>query len=125
MNTFNTSLALKIGAGVLLVLVLGFGVFKLAGGKSESKKVRGPDVGYTAMGQPTAEELQETTSKDKSGEVATWDNNPDTGWKLIYGTAPKCKDPYIVTPPTDLTKVTSVLYPGQTRQLTDMESSFT
>jgi hypothetical protein len=37
-----------------------------------------------------------------------------TGWQ-VNGTPPSCQNPLLTSLPTDLTKVTSILYPGQTR----------
>lgn len=39
----------------------------------------------------------------------------ENGWQLSGGTAPECPVPLELTAPVDLTKVTAILYPGQTR----------
>jgi hypothetical protein len=128
MNNLNTSMVLKIVVG--LVVVSGIGA---VGWKAISPpQNKGNDPGYT-VGKPTEDDIasqqiakQETTTTTETtvDTSAVWDNNPDSGWKLIYGTAPKCRDPYTIKPPTDVTKATALLYPGQTRQITAGESSF-
>ncbi|MCC7304108.1 hypothetical protein IT418_01690 [bacterium] len=44
----------------------------------------------------------------------TWELG-ENGWKAIHGNPPECKSPLQLESPVDLSKVTSILYPGQIR----------
>lgn len=44
-----------------------------------------------------------------------WELSGEGGWAPVDGTPPPCADPLVLTTPVDLTKVTSILYPGQRR----------
>lgn len=63
---------------------------------------------------PPASSAQ-TDTTEQTAEVVTWNFNEQQGqWMASGGTPPACPEPLLQSP-IDLSKVTSVLYPGQYR----------
>ena len=54
-----------------------------------------------------------TTSQQKSSGTVSWQRS-ENGW-TVSGTPPACSSPLTVNIPTDISKVTGILYPGQYR----------
>ncbi len=54
-----------------------------------------------------------TPTSPNSQNTVMW-RLTESGWQAS-GDAPKCPDPFDLNPPVDLSEVTSILYPGQTR----------
>ncbi len=73
-------------------------------------------VGLTVFSRVNGEKKQDTTpdsSSDSQAKGSIWHQTAN-GWEA-QEKAPNCPAQPMLTAPTDLSKVTSVLYPGQTR----------
>ncbi len=116
--------ALWIGLGVVVLIIIGGAV---------SFAMRGRDAGTaTQSSQPVTQGTTSTAAttpgsgggggngtgqgrQSSSGTTSTlmWQQGQG-GWQAI-GTPPACPSPFTLNTPTDLTNVTSILYPGQLR----------
>ncbi|MEK7153620.1 MAG: hypothetical protein AAB834_06730, partial [Patescibacteria group bacterium] len=91
---------LVVLAGLCLV---GYGVFL---------RDKGDDVQ-----KDTASVTQQPAAKEAGSDSnVTWENTGEGGWIALNGTPPACPDPFMINTPSDISKATSVLYPGQERQ---------
>lgn len=76
---------------------------------------------YTQKGdEKTSKNDQENTqvpetSQEEQISSVRWENTSDGGW-LALSSPPDCPEPFSLKAPADLSKATSVLYPGQERQ---------
>ena len=74
-------------------------------------------IGTPACGgggsSPASPDTTTTTTTTTSNAAVTW-SFTGSAWQAS-GTAPSCPSPLVFSPPTTLSRVTSVLYPGQTR----------
>jgi len=96
---------------VLILAVIGGAMYFLffkKGGSSSGTGSGGGNGGGSASG----------SGEDRGSNV----NNTEISWQLngdgsyqASGTAPACPSPLVLSAPTDLSKVVSVLYPGQIR----------
>ncbi|MBI4032239.1 hypothetical protein HY374_00865 [Candidatus Berkelbacteria bacterium] len=71
---------------------------------------------YTAVGTPLPEDETTTSSpaaQEASPATVTW-SFTGSEWKAD-GAAPACEEPLVMAAPVELTTVTHILYPGQTR----------
>lgn len=50
-----------------------------------------------------------------STSAVHWDNSNDANGWMAFGTPPACPEPFVIQPPVDLSQVTGILYPGQSR----------
>jgi hypothetical protein len=90
---------------IIVVLgIVGFAGWRVLGSKNANQSV-------TNGGTPTSDQNQ-TTSKSTTAEQLIWQQT-DGGWQST-STPPTCSQP-IAKMPVDISKITSVLYPGQTR----------
>src|SRR5690348_2990501 len=87
---------------IIVIGVIGFVGWKVAG----NTKNKNTDNG-------TAVTMTETGEEQATSEKLIWMQR-DTGWTAME-TPPACPDPLNLKAPTDLSKVTAILYPGQTR----------
>lgn len=62
----------------------------------------------------TAAVTTTTTSTEAPTSAVVWELTAED-WQPINGTPPPCPDPLVLTTPVDLSKATSILYPGQSR----------
>jgi hypothetical protein len=103
--------------GIGLAIIAGAGLAYGMLGQNKVRESAQRDVGYT---QPTPSESDAestTTSPGSSSSSSTnfvsWDFT-GTEYRAM-GQAPGCPDPLVLEPVVDLTNVTGILYPGQTR----------
>jgi hypothetical protein len=74
-----------------------------------------PPTRQSSNQAPTTNQATQNSNTDVSTSEVHWDNsNNANGW-MASGTPPACPDPFVIQLPVDLTKVTAVLYPGQSR----------
>jgi hypothetical protein len=96
----------QIGMGIVEIIII-VAVIALIGG----------GVWYALSGSKNNTEQTETTptasAEPEKEEKFIWQQS-EGGW-MTSETAPDCPEQPILITPTDITKVTSVLYPGQTR----------
>lgn len=90
---------LAIVSVLVLVVVLAAGYFVIVG-KSRAGKSNGSGNGSRSGGSESSD--------------ISWQMMNDGSYQPS-GTAPDCASPLVLAAPTDLTKVVSVLYPGQSR----------
>jgi hypothetical protein len=88
---------------IVILGVVGLAGWKVLGSRNTSQSA--------TNGTPTSGQSQ-TTSKSAAAEQLIW-QQIDGGWRSM-STPPTCSQP-MAKMPTDISKVTSVLYPGQTR----------
>lgn len=101
-----SKLLLLIGLGVVLVIIVA-GIFLVARSASPKQNAKSS----TPMaGQGTSKKTAISMNQSKT---ITW-QQMENGWQAS-DTPPACPDPLFEKPPVDLTEVTSILYPGQTR----------
>lgn len=67
----------------------------------------------TTQATASSKSTQNTTGSDQSSSV-TWQLSAN-GWQPMGGTPPACPEPMNLKAPADLSLVTGILYPGQTR----------
>lgn len=58
---------------------------------------------------------QPDSQTPQNQERIVWQPQEDGTWKVSGGTEPECRDPIFIQSPTDVSKATAILYPGQTR----------
>ncbi len=85
--------------GLFAVLLLAvFGIIGLAGWTIQADNIRPAST---------------TKNNQQSSEYINWGFDGNS-WRAT-DTVPKCEEPLLISPPVDVTRVTSVLYPGQVR----------
>lgn len=104
----NSHHQLILGILALLVIFMVGGAVYLLG----SQETPNPETAQEEA-RPTYPTTSVSTSSEKTSlPTIYWQQTAD-GWQA-FGTPPACPEP-LFTSPIDLTRVTSVLYPGQTR----------
>lgn len=95
---------------IVLIVLVGIGLvgYKVLG-KKETNKTQ------PVSSEPTAQPQAESSAWPTAIDVK-WENSGDErGWISLSNSPPACPDPLKLTSPADVSKATSVLYPGQTR----------
>ncbi len=93
----------------LVVAFIGVGSYLASGKKDQAKSVANQEEGMTQLPTQTDEK-----TNPESADVR-WENTSEGGW-LALSTAPSCPEPFALKSPTDLSKATSILPPGQERR---------
>jgi hypothetical protein len=68
-----------------------------------------------AANQQSNQQTQPTPSEATTQGSVDWESKGDGTWAALGGTAPTCSNPIFTQSPTDVSKATAVLYPGQMR----------
>lgn len=95
-------------SGLLIVAIGVIGVSTIQKSKAPSQHTE--TVQTSLLATPYENEVAVT---HKSSQSLVWQLG-DNGWQAA-STPPSCPDPFTFKTPADMTKVTGVLYPGQTR----------
>lgn len=90
---------------IAVVALIGFVGWRVTSNKKDSPKITSTEQAATSDDVPAVE---------LDGSVQ-WDWNGQDKWLAVSGTPPACPEPFSLSAPADLSKATSVLYPGQTR----------
>jgi hypothetical protein len=98
-----------VEAVIILVVIaaiggIGFTVMRKSGSKNNQQ-------GYT-QGTPTTEEITQSTANNEEPQLI-W-QQAEGGWRSTQA-PPNCPAQPMMKMPADITKVTGILYPGQTR----------
>lgn len=92
----------------LLLVVIALGVLILAGGSLVATRA------FMSKGRSSTPTTRLSTNQAPQSDQLIWEATEDRSWKA-NGTAPACPDPLQFESPTDVSKATSILYPGQYR----------
>lgn len=93
-------------------IILTLAALVIFGAACQKKPVNTTNTQNTNSNSQNTNQTVSNTNQSTTSSVL-WDNSAD-GW-MAFGTPPACPTPFTVTTPVDLTKVTSILYPGQSR----------
>jgi hypothetical protein len=108
---------LEIVVGAVVILGIGALVWKMmmpAESRNNSDTTSSPTPQTYA--NPTSTPTGAEEGKWPMPTDVVWENTSEGGWAPIYGTPPACPDPLEFVPPSDISKATSILYPGQERR---------
>lgn len=103
---------LWIVAGVLVVVIIALTIYLLTGNDDTTNNNTSSTYNNTPQNTITTTNTTSNTSTNSTTEVS-WSFNGQE-W-AASGTPPACDEPVTLATPVDLTKVSSILYPGQTR----------
>ncbi len=98
--------------GIIVILLVGVGAFFAF----NTPKQEAANTNTSTASQNTSTETADlnTSAVNSFTDLAqTWEFT-GSAWQNM-GTPPDCPSPLVLEPPTDLSKVTAILYPGQTR----------
>lgn len=114
--THSQHLLLYVLVGLLALLVLGVGGLAYMFGSTRATVGTEPKSIATTQtavspGERSSTKVSESKTISPTTEVV-WQPTED-GWQAV-GTPPACPDPLFISP-VDLSRVTAILYPGQTR----------
>lgn len=100
-------------------LFLALGVALLLTGAACGKKATKENTSTTNQGTGTLlanssdRNVNDTQNSSTDTSSVRWDNTA-TGW-MAFGTPPACPEPFTILSPVELSRVTAILYPGQSR----------
>ena len=117
-NSQNGFTGIEVIIGVVVFAIIGGGIWLVmsnGNNKTTSSDNEAPTVTNSPTSTPNNNE-QIAASTWPTADDVTWDNTSEGGWLAVYGTPPPCPDPLMFTPPADISKATSILYPGQERR---------
>jgi type II secretory pathway pseudopilin PulG len=92
---------------IVIAAAIGFVGFRVLSHKKDTK-----DTAATANTSQAGKNTDQSSASDSAAQFA-WQQTAD-GWRST-GTPPACPKQPMLKPPADLSKATSILYPGQTR----------
>lgn len=92
----------------LPLVIIAIGAIWLA---SRGEKRNNQTADDSVLTQPAPAQPSQTT-----GGTVRWENTTEGGWLAVEGTPPACPEPFTLKSPSDLSKATAILPPGQERR---------
>lgn len=109
--------AIEVIVVVVILGIVGAGVYVMSQGRSTNEQINDTQVtdlpAITESIQKESPTVPTQPIKTETEVAVKWQFN-GSSWQAM-STPPNCPEPFTIDAPTDLSKVTSILYPGQVR----------